>query len=152
MKIISHRGNLKGSDPKNENTQKQINIALKKSFDVEIDLWKVNDEFFLGHDKPEHKIKLNWLNERKENLWIHTKNFLAFEELLKINNNYKFFYHTNEPLVFISNGVIWSHKPHEIYYPEKCIIPLLDKNSLTDIKKKNWLGICTDYPLLLKNT
>ena len=48
MKIISHRGNLKGPDNKNENTQSHIDISLKSSYDVEIDLWKIEDKFFLG--------------------------------------------------------------------------------------------------------
>lgn len=46
MKIISHRGNLNGPSPKTENTPEQIDFALKKGFDVEIDLWKINDKFF----------------------------------------------------------------------------------------------------------
>ena len=86
MKIISHRGNLKGPDKKNENTQSHIDIALKRSYDVEIDLWKIEDKFLLGHDKPENEVELDWLGERKDNLWIHTKNFHAFEDLLKKNN------------------------------------------------------------------
>jgi len=150
MKIISHRGNLKGPDPIHENTQSHIDFALKKSYDVEIDLWKIGDKFLLGHDKPENEVELDWLGERKDNLWIHTKNFHAFEDLLKKNNRYNFFYHTNEPLVLVSNGVIWSHKPNEIYYPERCIIPLLNKSSLVESKKKNWFGVCTDYPILLE--
>lgn len=39
MIIISHRGNLFGTDRKNENRPEQIKKALKEKFDVEIDVW-----------------------------------------------------------------------------------------------------------------
>lgn len=149
MKIISHRGNLKGPDPKNENTKGQIDKALKMSFDVEIDLWKINNKYFLGHDKPDNEIKLNWLTERKENLWIHTKNFLAFEELLEMNNKYIFFYYTKEPLILVSNGKIWTHQPSLISNPKNCIIPILDDEHPAINKYSKWYGICTDFPLKL---
>ena len=45
MFYISHRGNLKGPDRQNENKIEYINNALKKNFDVEIDLWFVKKNF-----------------------------------------------------------------------------------------------------------
>ena len=65
--------------PKNENLPSYIDKALEEGFDVEIDLRKIKDEFYLGHDKADYKVSLEWLENRKENLWIHTKNFNAFE-------------------------------------------------------------------------
>tara|TARA_B110001452_G_scaffold267092_1_gene275701 strand:+ start:162 stop:614 length:453 start_codon:yes stop_codon:yes gene_type:complete len=146
MKIISHRGNLKGPDPKNENTQRHIDIALKGSFDVEIDLWKINDKFFLGHDEPLNEVSLEWLESRKKNLWIHTKNFLAFEDLMETNNNYNFFFYTREPLVLVSNGKIWCHKPFLISNPKNCIIPILHDKFPKRNKYYKWYGVCTDFP------
>jgi hypothetical protein len=146
MKIISHRGNLKGPDPKNENTIKQIDIALKKSFDVEIDLWKINDKFFLGHDKPDNEVELDWLEKRKNKLWIHAKNFSAIESLKELNQGLFFFYYKKEPLVLISNQKIWCHNPEKIHNPSNFIIPILENVNFTKYNLNSYYGICTDYP------
>ena len=42
MKIISHRGNISGPDPKNENLPSYIDKALNQGLDVEIDLSKIS--------------------------------------------------------------------------------------------------------------
>lgn len=149
MKIISHRGNLEGSNFVKENTKKYIDIALDKSFDVEIDLWKVNNEFFLGHDKPLYKVSFDWLAERKNKLWIHTKNFSAFESLLETKKGFIFFYYASEPLVLVSNGKIWTHTPKKIMNPKNYIVPLLSKIELENTNFMNWHAVCTDFPNLL---
>lgn len=151
MKIISHRGNISGPEPNLENTKKSIDLALENNFDVEIDLWKVNNEFFLGHDKPLNKVSFEWLENRKKHLWIHTKNFNAFESLLEINRGFIFFYYTCEPLVLTSNGKIWCHRIQEITNPANCIAPLLSKSSFQENKQTKWYGVCTDYPIFSKN-
>jgi hypothetical protein len=151
MKIISHRGNLNGANLKLENTEEYIDVALENGFDVEIDLWKINNEYFLGHDKPCNEVSLEWIENRKHKLWIHTKNFNAFESLLKINREFIFFYFTLEPLVLVSNGKIWTHSPEKIANPKNCIIPLLEKNTVRKNQYNEWFGICTDYPLKLRN-
>ena len=46
MFFISHRGNLKGPNKDEENKIEYIDKALKKNFDVEIDLWFVKKNFF----------------------------------------------------------------------------------------------------------
>ena len=70
MKIISHRGNISGPDLKNENLPSYIDKALQQGLDVEIDLRKIKDKFFLGHDNSDYQVSLDWLDERKKNLWI----------------------------------------------------------------------------------
>ena len=49
-KIISHRGNLIGVKPECENNPTYIDQAIAEGFDVEIDVWFIDGEFFLGHD------------------------------------------------------------------------------------------------------
>ena len=61
MFFISHRGNLKGPNKTQENKIEYIDKALKKNFDVEIDLWFVKKNFFLGHDEPLYKVDRNIL-------------------------------------------------------------------------------------------
>tara|TARA_B110001452_G_scaffold232567_1_gene209936 strand:+ start:175 stop:639 length:465 start_codon:yes stop_codon:yes gene_type:complete len=152
MKIISHRGNISGPIPAQENSPSFIDRALSLGLDVEIDLRRVNNNFFLGHDNPDFEVSMDWLDQRKKNLWIHTKNISAFEKLLEINNNFIFFYYTSEPIVLVSNGKIWSHQLEKISNPENCIAPLITKSSLLENKETNWHGVCTDYPLIIKKT
>ena len=150
MKIISHRGNVSGPIPAQENSPRFIDRALSLGLDVEIDLRRVNNKFFLGHDNPDIEVSMDWLDQRKKNLWIHTKNISAFEKLLEINNNFIFFYYTCEPLVLVSNRKIWCHQLKYISNPANCVVPLLSKSTLLENKETNWFGVCTDYPLFLK--
>ena len=75
MKLISHRGNTEKKKKKSENTVSYINSALSLGFDVEIDVW-FNEGFYLGHDTPNNKVSISYLNNSK--FWIHAKNGLAF--------------------------------------------------------------------------
>ena len=73
MKIISHRGNIRGAIPDHENRPSYIDCAMGSGYDVEIDLRVVDGELWLGHDEPQYKIEHSWLEPRKEFLWIHCK-------------------------------------------------------------------------------
>ena len=150
MRIISHRGNVSGPSPNYENTPAFIDSALSLGLDVEVDLRIVNNKFFLGHDNPDFEVSIDWLNQRKKNLWIHTKNFKSFETLLELNNDFIFFYYTSEPLVLVSNGKIWCHQHDKISNPKNCIVPFLDKSSVLLNRENKWYGVCTDYPICLK--
>ena len=79
MIFISHRGNISDINESLENTHDYIDEAIKQGYEVEIDVWRVEGSLFLGHDKPEISVKLDWLAERKDKLWIHTKNREAFD-------------------------------------------------------------------------
>ena len=146
MIFISHRGNVNEINIHLENTQNYIDKAIELGYEVEIDLWKIDEDLFLGHDRPERLVKLDWLEERKQKLWIHTKNRNAFESFTLLNSNFKFFWHTLEPYVFTSNGVIWAHDYKNIQNEHLCIVPLLSLEEVNGAKIRNWYGVCTDYP------
>ena len=46
MIYISHRGNLDGKSEKDENNPEYVMNAVKKGFDVEIDVWFKEGNFF----------------------------------------------------------------------------------------------------------
>jgi|2_EtaG_2_1085320.scaffolds.fasta_scaffold136400_2 hypothetical protein len=145
MILISHRGNINGEKLLLENTPTYIDNALKRGYEVEIDVWYI-DGFYLGHDGPQYKIELDWLLERQDKLWIHCKNFNALTQLIK--TNLKLFYHEKEDYTIISNKCIWAHNLNNI--DDKCIIPLLSKEDVINWKPKKVLGVCSDYIELLK--
>ena len=61
MYYISHRGNISKKNKELENHPEYINLALSKNYDVEIDIWFQNNNFYLGHDKPDYKVNIDFL-------------------------------------------------------------------------------------------
>ena len=139
MKIISHRGNLEGTNPIWENHPNYIEKALNL-FDVEIDVWNINNCWFLGHDKPQYQIKIDFLFNNK--LWCHAKNIEALSKMLEYNIHC--FYHDKDDYTITSKGYIWA-------YPNK---PLINSGISVVFGKNipenfNGMGICTDYASLI---
>ena len=151
MILISHRGNTDSINPEFENTKEYIDQAIHKGFQVEIDIWLIDEELFLGHDEPENKVELEWLRLRSEKLWIHTKNSDALEFFTKhCEFNFKFFWHTVEPFIITSNGKIWAHDYKNIKDPTICIIPPLSIEQIKQTENRDWYAVCTDFPEIYK--
>ncbi len=137
-KIISHRGNLDGPDPKNENRPEQIEKVIQLGFDVEVDVWKIGEKWFLGHDEPQYEIDLDFLLDNDWELWCHAKNL---EALIALNeNSLCCFWHQNDDYTLTSDNHIWT-------YPGKApskesIILLFEKDMEIPGECK---GICVDH-------
>ena len=86
MIYISHRGNLEGPTKDFENKPEYIENAISQGYEVEIDVWFKNNNFFLGHDEPQYNISANFL--LKKEIWCHAKNLKALEEMKKIGSHY----------------------------------------------------------------
>lgn len=150
MIIISHRGNIDGTNPRMENSPSYIQTAIDNKFQVEIDLWYVDNILWLGHDEPQYKIELEWLSYRKDCLWIHAKNFQALEFLTTISKDFKYFWHAFDEYTIVSTKHIWAHNFVGLKKTDNCIVPLLDKRSLETSFSSNFYAICTDYSTLCK--
>ena len=150
MKIISHRGNINGIVQDRENRPSYIDAALQLGYDVEIDIRLINDEFWLGHDVPQYKVDLNWLNLRKKNIWLHCKDKNSAMEFVKLNNEFNFFCHSSDPYVLISNNMLWVHDLRS-KIDTNCIIPLLSETDINDYNNDIPYAICTDFVVLIKN-
>jgi len=141
MKIISHRGNINGKNISKENSPDYIDDAIKKGFEVEIDLWYLNKKFLLGHDFPQYEIDEDWLKQRP--LWGHAKNKEALEKMLELNIHC--FWHENDKMTITSRGVLWCYPGNY----SKCGITV-DLNTEVQIITEPFMGICTDIPELWK--
>ena len=141
MKIISHRGNIRGSIPDKENRPSYIDCALGNGYDVEIDINTVKGELWLGHDKPQYKITHTWLKCRKDHLWIHCKDLEAAKQCWE----YQAFCHTSDPYTYTSTGKIWLHDL-SMRIDDEVIIPLIETPTVPTFSP---YGICTDYPILI---
>tara|TARA_A100001011_G_scaffold307848_1_gene323274 strand:+ start:1894 stop:2352 length:459 start_codon:yes stop_codon:yes gene_type:complete len=151
MNIISHRANLNGSEPINENKILQIRKCIKLGLDVEIDVRLVDNQLYLGHDEIQEKISKDFLYAIKDYCWIHCKNLEALSYFNKLNKLYNYFWHENDSHTLTSKGYIWTYpgKPlveNSIYVMPELIIPI---NDLKKINKNKLAGVCTDYPLSL---
>ena len=141
MKLISHRGNIRGPISDKENRPSYIDCALGNGYDVEIDVRIIDNELWLGHDKPQYKITHTWLKCRRNHLWIHCKDL----ETAKQCWEYQAFCHTSDPYTYTSTGKIWLHDL-SMKIDDDVIIPLIDSPFCSEYSP---YGICTDYPILI---
>ncbi len=140
MKIISHRGNIEGRKPECENNPSYIDRAISEGFDVEVDIWFIGDEFFLGHDAATYHIDPAWILARASSLWCHAKNFEAMEKLL-LMNDVNCFWHEHDKMTLTSFGIPWLYP--ENYVRNGITVEFDEPKNIPDV-----LGICTDYPSL----
>jgi hypothetical protein len=141
MLLISHRGNIDGPNKERENTPEYIDEALEHGYDVEIDVWVVDGDIWLGHDKPENKINKLFLNERKHKLWCHAKNLDALVFLL--GENFNTFSHDDDPYTLTSYGYIWSHAHSKFTKETIAVMPEWRKHMLEDVM--HCAGVCSDF-------
>jgi hypothetical protein len=136
MFLISHRGNLNGPNPVLENNPDYIINTLNLGFDVEIDVWFNNGDFYLGHDTPQYKINYNFLTN--DRLWCHAKNIESLVEMKKYSIHY--FWHETDTVTLTSKNYIWAFPT--ITPIENSIIVMPE---IHNVEIKKCKGICSDY-------
>jgi hypothetical protein len=139
MILISHRGNLTGRIPNNENHPDYIDEAINAGFDVEIDVWMIDNEFYLGHDEPQYKVIWNWLSTRYEKLWIHCKNVEAIE-WFNMMGLFNYFWHENDTMVLTSKNYMWVHSGKQPIVGSIAVMPEIHNESISEC-----IGVCSDY-------
>lgn len=145
MIFISHRGNLSGIDEKRENSPSYIDEAIKKGFDVEIDIRHKGGTLWLGHDNPQYSTTLEWLAARKEHLWLHIKDYQSLIEIKKNDHlGLQYFCHQSDEFTLVSSGHIWCHNINE-EMNNFCIIPLLSLEDVLGYNQSSFYAVCSDY-------
>ena len=144
MILISHRGNINGKNTEFENQPAYIDKAMSLGYDVEIDLWFNYNDFFLGHDGPEYKINIKWIEERKKKLWIHCKNIDTIVQIKKLEiqnklNEINYFFHNEDDLTLTSKSFLWVYPGKQPVYNSIAVIPELYDDDLSLC-----IGICSD--------
>ena len=137
MKLISHRGNINGKIPNNENHPEYIDEALHAGFDVEIDMWWVDGKTYLGHDEPLYEVDDKWLTERMDNLWVHCKNV----ELLNWirSTTLHWFWHEEDTLTLTSKGYVWVYPGKQPVIGSIAVMP-----EIYDEDVSKCVGVCSD--------
>jgi len=139
MILIAHRGNINGRFESYENEPNYIDLAISKGFNVEIDIYVIEDNLYLGHDEPQYGITQYWLNQRVDNLWLHCKNIEAVEWFSSITG-FNYFWHQEDTLTLTSKNYIWAHPGKQPIKNSIAVMPELYNDNLNSC-----LGICSDY-------
>ena len=145
MKIICHRGNTFGPDPENENKPEVIEYCISQGYDVEVDLWLYNGDFYLGHDEPQHPTDLDFLISRKNRLWIHCKDLRCSTRLHGLKGM-NYFFHDKDDYTLTSKNYIWTYPKRQSMYSWNQV--LLDFGPDVDFsayKRLGVYGVCVDY-------
>ena len=135
MRIIAHRGNLNGPSPTTENREETIIAALTAGFECEIDVWKIDDCLWLGHDGPDRSTTIGFLRAHSGQLWVHCKNLDA---LIYLKDQFNCFFHDKDTYTLTSKGFIWGNIGSPTTEQVICVMPPGDIGTC--------LGVCTDYP------
>jgi hypothetical protein len=136
MILISHRGNINGPRRELENKPRYINQALELGYDVEIDVWWKEDEFWLGHDEPQFKVNRQFLQNDK--LWCHAKNIDAFYYMVD-DTKIHCFSHDKDEVALTTRGYFWSLSESDMTTKSISVLPSDYKELLKGIA-----GICSD--------
>lgn len=142
---ICHRGNIAGSVKELENN---FGVLIQRSiqgYQVEVDVWYHEKNLWLGHDRPEYKITMEWLAADKRRL-IHAKNGKTFEYLLheagKKALDLHIFYHTEEDYVLTNKGLVICYPGQPLLEGSLCMMPERANYTEEDLRKS--FSVCSD--------
>lgn len=143
FKLIAHRGNYNGKCVLRENTISYIEEGLEMGFDVEVDVWLRNGEFYLGHDFPEHMTDYNYLIRNAGRFWIHCKNVEALCALVK-EPIVNCFFHDKDSYTLTSHKYIWAYPGQTLMSNCVCVMPEWNGQTIDQIVNQNAYGVCSD--------
>ena len=146
MIFIAHRGNMHGRSEENENEPGYVLQALNNDFYAEIDLWAIQNKFFLGHDEPTYEIDSSFLDT--DRLFVHCKNVEALEYLHNNPLKCEYFWHDNDKYTLTSKGNIWTYMGS---FCPKNSIALMPELFDDNVDYKNCYGICSDKVLFYRD-
>jgi len=143
MILISHRGNLVGKTPARENSPDYILEALYEGYNVEIDVWYIDDRWMLGHDEPQYEINASFLKDNR--LWCHAKNIEALS-MMRREDQIRYFWHQDDDVTLTSDNYLWVYPGKQLVDGSICVLP--ERTNLTpdmlDLRNYRIEGICSD--------
>lgn len=140
MILIAHRGNTNGIFESFENEPTYIDMAIKKEFDVEIDVWFKDNILWLGHDKPQYGVDFKWFIDRINKLWIHCKNIDAINYFKTCGYDFNYFWHETDTITLTSLNYIWAYPNKQPIENSIAVMPEINNDDTTKC-----IGICSDF-------
>jgi hypothetical protein len=142
MIYIAHRGLFAGPDKGIENDPEQIQEALQRGYDCEVDVWyKAEGEWWLGHDAPTYNVGYDFIAQAR--LWLHAKNLAALYYLTGTPLNY--FWHESDTQTLTSHHYIWTYPDRPLSKHSIMLLPEWTDPTLMSTKDADCYGICSDY-------
>lgn len=138
---IAHRGNINGPVEGRENSPEYLLEAILQGYEVEVDLWMVDEKPFFGHDEPQYPVSQGDFIKIAEKAWFHCKNVEALAFLKKFAQYIKYFWHQEDDYALVSNGMIWTHKGRSTVADSV----LVDLDLTETSGYGNMYGVCSDY-------
>jgi hypothetical protein len=138
---ILHRGLKDGPNPELENKEALLNQRIGEGWDVEVDIWRIEGTFWLGHDGPEHVLEDEGLLSCPK-AWIHCKNLEMLAYMVESNPGAPFFSHDQDEAILTSNRYIWCYPGNQaginsiVVMPERTTM-VLDYSKIA--------GVCSDF-------
>lgn len=149
MLYISHRGNLDGPNPSQENHPDYITAAVKAGFIVEVDVWAKRQngwyEIWLGHDSIQYESDLRFLRDLGESVIVHCKNREALNLINREFRTYDYFWHHADVATFTKQGLLWAYPDKVLLQRSIVLLPEIVENSMEAIYNSIPVGICSDY-------
>ena len=140
MKLISHRGNINGRNLSFENEPTYIDLAIKKGFDVEVDVWYVDNIIWLGHDNPQYKVDFRWFRDRVSKLWVHCKNIESVIYFKECEYDINYFWHQNDTVTLTSLNHIWAYPGKQPIKNSIAVMPEIFNDNVSEC-----YGVCSDF-------
>jgi hypothetical protein len=165
MIYIAHRGLMYGPNPTIENSPIQISLAIEKGFDVEVDIWYIDETWYLGHDGPKYIVDSEWIFDNAHYCWFHCKNESAFIQMNgycelphEVRHNVPhYFWHTTDKYTFTSEGWPWVFPGEKVFKNSIWVLPeyvIKEPSSkwwnIRKLKETKCRGYCSDWIYELK--
>lgn len=141
MLLIAHRGLLDGKKD-GENHPDQVKYCLGHNLKVEIDVWFVDDSFWLGHDQPQYRVDIEFIQQ--PGLWLHCKDILS-AKLLRCYSWLNSFVIDKDDFTFTTKNWLWLSPTYGHSVKDAiCVMPE-DPRWLFPVEHLiDFAGICSD--------
>lgn len=149
--IIAHRANIWGATGPQDVGENSIEgiVAITElcpDLLIEVDVWYLNNQWFLGHDAPQTLVSEKWLQGLASHLVMHAKNAHAMSECAK--RQWHCFGHDEDRYVLTSRGWVWTYPDSQtpLFQNSVLVMPERIHRDITNIPHM----MCTDlvYDLL----
>ena len=148
MLYISYQGIYDGQNFENANTPNQIGKALDAGYSCLIDVWRIDNKFYVGYEQPLDEVSETYL--RGNRFWINAKNtdmqtWLSAQSTSLYPNYFWFDSLSENTPAATSGGQIITPGTVPINNSSIIFIPEIQDRGLFSTVKLKCYGICSSY-------
>jgi len=153
MLYISYQGIFDSQNFEDANTPAQIGRAFNAGYSCMVDVWRVNNQLYLGSFEPTTEVTEKYLQGVR--FWINARNVDMQTWLTtqpsKLYPNYFWFPNTTESTpVTTSSGKLITPGTVPINNTSIIFLPEIDDRSLFSTVQLKCYGVCSTYLTLIK--